>query len=215
MSNSIRVVIADDHPFVLAGLRALLEAEPDIILQATATNGKGLLDTIKRFQPDVVISDIHMPHMNELTILPEIRKISPQTRILFLTAYNDGQTLQSALKAGAEGLLLKTALPEQTIQAIRQVMAGQVIFPAAARRWLLRATPPPPISLSDRELEILVHVAKGWTNARVANHLNVSQNTVKFHLQKIYQQLKVNNRVQATRWYHENKGAGSRHSSEK
>lgn len=205
MSKSIRVVIADDHELVLGGLRALVEAEPDITLQATATNGKQLLNAIKRFQPDVIISDIHMPHMNQSTTLPKIRQISPQTRVLFLTAYNDGQTLQSALRAGAEGLLLKTASPEQTIQAIRQVMAGQVIFPAAARRWLLKATPDPPISLSDRELEILGHVAKGWTNSRVAKHLNLSQNTVKFHLQKIYQQLKVNNRVQASRWYHENK----------
>lgn len=210
MSKSIRVVIADDHELVLAGLRALLEAEPDITLQATAIDGKGLLDAVKRFQPDVVISDIHMPHMDTQTSLPKIRKISPETLVLFLTAYNDGQTLQSALTAGAEGLLLKTAPPEQTIQAIRQVMAGQVIFPAAARRWLLRAAPKPPISLSERELEILTHVAKGWTNARVAKCLNISQNTVKFHLQKIYQQLGVNNRVQASRWYHDNKAEGSR-----
>ena len=106
--------------------------------------------------------------------------------------------------AGADGLLLKTARPEQTIQAIRQVMAGQVIFPAAARRWLNKRTPKEAISLSDREIEVLVHVAKGLTNARVAKTLSISENTVKFHLQKIYQQLKVSNRTQASRWYHEN-----------
>ncbi|MGB0385701.1 MAG: response regulator [Ardenticatenaceae bacterium] len=204
MSNSIGVVVADDHALVLAGLRSLLAAEPDISLLATATDGERLLDAVERFTPDVVISDVHMPYMDGLTSLPKIRKINPQTRVLFLTAFNDGQTLQTVLAAGADGLLLKTAPPEQTIQAIRQVMAGQLIFPAAARRWLLRAAPKEAISLSDRELEVLAHVAKGWTNLRVAKSLSISENTVKFHLQNIYQRLGVSNRTQASRWYHEN-----------
>jgi len=204
MSKTIRVVVADDHALVLAGLRSLLAAEPDISLLATATDGERLLDAVERFKPDVVISDIHMPYMDGLTSLPKIREINPQTRVLFLTAFNDGQTLQTVLTAGADGLLLKTAPPEQTIQAIRQVMAGQVIFPAAARRWLLKATLKETISLSNREVEVLAHVAKGLTNARVAKNLNITENTVKFHLQNIYQRLKVSNRTQASRWYHEN-----------
>jgi DNA-binding NarL/FixJ family response regulator len=204
MNKPIRVVVADDHALVLAGLRSLLAAEPDITLLATATDGERLLDAVRRFEPDVVISDIQMPYMDGLASLEQIRQINPQTRVLLITAFNDGQTVQTVLAAGADGLLLKTAPPEQTIQAIRQVMAGQLIFPAAARRWLSRATPKAPIPLSGRELEVLAEVAKGLTNAEAARRLNISENTVKFHLQNIYQRLHVSNRTEASRWHHTN-----------
>jgi DNA-binding NarL/FixJ family response regulator len=204
MSKSIRVVMADDHALVLAGLRSLLAAEPDITLLATATDGERLLDAVRRFDPDVVISDIQMPYMDGITSLEHIRQINPQTRVLLITAFNDAQTVQTVLAAGADGLLLKTAPPEQTIEAIRQVMAGQLIFPAAARRWLSRAKPKASIPLSGRELEVLTEVAKGLTNAEAARRLNITENTVKFHLQNIYQRLQVSNRTEASRWHHNN-----------
>ncbi len=201
----IRVILADDHALVLEGLRSLITAEPDIQVVATATDGERLLDAVARFQPDVVVSDVQMPYLDGLACLPRIRQSSPHTRVLFLTAYNDGQTLQSVLASGADGLLLKTAPPEQTVQAIRQVMAGQMVFPAAARRWLGMRQEETAVTISERENEVLALVAEGLTNAQVAQRLHVSANTVKFHLKNIYEQLNVTNRTEASRWFLENR----------
>ncbi len=205
MNEPIRVILADDHALVLEGLRSLLAAEPDIHIIATATDGDRLLEAVRRFQPDVVIADIQMPYLNGLQSLPEIRRFSPATRVLFLTAYSDDETIQAVLSARADGLLLKTDPPEQTAPAIRQAAAGQMVFPAAARRWLFAPrSRQPEVTLSARELEVLAVVAQGLTNAQAAQKLHVSENTVKFHLQNIYQRLNVNNRTEASRWYLQN-----------
>ena len=204
MSNTapISVVLADNHALVLEGLRSLFSAEENIHVLATASDGERLLDAVGRFHPDVVITDLQMEYLDGLGCLAQIRQICPQTRVLILTAYTDGQTMQSVLRSGADGLLLKTDPPEQAVQAVRQVMAGQLVFPAAARRWLHHApTPPPAAVLSERELEVLELLAAGKSNAQIARQLHVSVNTVKFHLQKIYQALDVSNRTEATRWY--------------
>jgi DNA-binding NarL/FixJ family response regulator len=206
MNKPIRVVLADDHALVLAGLRSLLAAEPDITVIATATDGERLLEAVERFHPDIVVSDIRMPYLDGINSLPHIRRISTDVRVLFLTAYTDDDTLQAALSSGVDGLLYKTDPPEQTIQAIRQVMAGQMIFPAAARRWLRASeSQKPQIMLSQRESEVLTLIAKGMTNTQVARQLQVSVSTVKFHLQNIYRMLGVNNRTEATHWYLKNK----------
>jgi DNA-binding NarL/FixJ family response regulator len=205
MDRPIRVVLADDHALVLEGLRSLLAAEPDITVIATATDGERLLEAVERFHPDVVISDIRMPYLDGLNSLPHIRRISPTVRVLFLTAHADDDTLQTALSSGVDGLLLKTEPPEQTIQAIRQVMAGQIVFPAAARRWLSNPqSQKPQIILSQRETEVLTLVSEGMTNTQVANQLQISVSTVKFHLQNVYHTLGVNNRTEATHWYLKN-----------
>jgi len=204
MSNTapISVVLADNHALVLEGLRSLFSAEENIHVLATASDGERLLDAVGRFHPDVVITDLQMEYLDGLGCLAQIRQICPQTRVLILTAYTDGQTMQSVLRSGADGLLLKTDPPEQAVQAVRQVMAGQLVFPAAARRWLHHApTPPPAAVLSERELEVLELLAAGKSNAQIARQLHVSVNTVKFHLQKIYQALDVSNRTEATRWF--------------
>lgn len=198
----ISVILADNHALVLEGLRSLFAAEDDIHVIATASDGERLLDAVKRFTPDVVITDLQMEYLDGLGCLSQIRQLCPQTRVLILTAYTDGQTMQSVLRSGADGLLLKTDPPEQSVQAVRQVMAGQLVFPAAARRWLHRApAAAPPVTLSERELEVLELVAAGHTNAQIAKRLHVSVNTVKFHLQNIYQALNVSNRTEASRWF--------------
>jgi DNA-binding NarL/FixJ family response regulator len=112
--------------------------------------------------------------------------------------------------AGADGLLLKTDPPEQTVQAIHQVMAGQLVFPAAARSWLSGTkSSKAENKLSAREMEVLSLVSEGMTNAEVAKRLNVSKNTVKFHLQNTYQHLGVSNRTEASRWFLQNRELGS------
>lgn len=202
MNNPISVVIADNHALVLEGLRSLFAAESDIHVIATANDGERLLDAVKRFRPDVVITDLQMEYLDGLSCLVQIREICPPARVLILTAYTDGQTLQAVLRSGADGLLLKTDPPEQAAQAVRQVMAGQMVFPAIARRWLHQSTQQPATAvLSTRELDVLELVASGMTNAETAAQLNISINTVKFHLQNIYQQLHVTNRTEASRWF--------------
>ncbi len=203
----VSVVLADDHALVLEGLRSLLDAEVDIVVIATATDAERLLDAVGRFQPDVVISDVNMPYMEEAQCVADIRRLSPKTRVLFLTAYTDGQTMQAVLNAGAEGLLLKTDPPEQTIIAIQQVMAGQLVFPAVAQRWLTKSKESPPANpLSEREQAVLALIAEGLTNAQAAVQLHISENTIKYHLRNIYQHIGVTNRTEASRWYLENGG---------
>ncbi|MCA9874399.1 MAG: response regulator transcription factor [Anaerolineales bacterium] len=202
MNKPIRVILADDHALVLEGLRSLLGPEEDIAVIATATDGERLLAAVTRFAPDVVVADIQMPFMDGVAGLEQMRRRFPQTRILVLTAYSDAETIRAVLGCGADGLLFKTDPPEQTIRAIRQVAEGQMVFPAAARRWLFPAAPPAPETvLSSREEEVLTAVAEGLTNAEVAERLHISENTVKFHLQNIYQRLGVTNRTEASRWY--------------
>ncbi len=201
MCESISVIIADNHALVLEGLRSLFSAEEDIYVIATASDGERLVDAVQRFHPDVVITDLKMEFMDGLTCLGQIRRKSPQTRVLILTAYTDGQTMRSVLQAGADGLLLKTDSPNQAAIAVRQVMAGQLVFPSTVRRWLTQEAPPSPTPLSERELEVLQLVSEGLTNAEVAKSLHVSVNTVKFHLQNIYQRLHISNRTEASRWY--------------
>jgi DNA-binding NarL/FixJ family response regulator len=205
VSTPIRVVVADDHALVLQGLRSLLSVEEDIRVVATATDGERLLEAVARFQPDVVVCDVQMPYMDGLTCLIEIRRTWPETRVLLMTAFSDGESLQAIVGAGADGLLLKSDSPEQTVLAIRQVMAGQLVFPVAARRWLFGAPPVQSAAsgqgISERELEVLELVAEGMTNAEITRRLHISLNTVKFHLQNIYQRLNVTNRTEASRWY--------------
>jgi|HubBroStandDraft_3_1064219.scaffolds.fasta_scaffold06469_2 PAS domain S-box-containing protein len=201
-AEPIRVVLADDHAVVLAGLRSLFEAEPDLRVVATATDGERLRQAVDRFRPDVAVVDVKMPVMDGLTCLGHIRRISPETKVVMLTAFGDGQTLHAVIRAGADGLLLKSDPPEQAVEGVRQVMAGRLVFPAAARRWLgasSAASAPDP--LSERGSEVLALVAQGLSNRQVAETLHVSENTVKFHLQNVYQRLAVSNRTEASRWF--------------
>lgn len=202
MTNSIRVVLADDHALVLEGLRSMLTHEPDIRVIATASDGERLLDAIQRFTPDVVVVDVRMPYMDGLACLDEIRRRHPQTRVLLITAFDDPQTMRAVLSAGPDGLLLKCDPPDQVAHAIRQVMTGQLVFPQAARQWLRAPTRgAAPVELSARELDVLALVAEGLSNGEITRRLHISANTVKFHLQNIYQRLGVGNRTEATRWY--------------
>ncbi|MFQ6020086.1 MAG: response regulator [Dehalococcoidia bacterium] len=199
----IRVVLADDHELVLEGLRTLLENEEGIKVAATATDGERLLDAIHRFQPDLVVLDLEMPFMGGLTCLEQIRRQGMPVRVLVLTAFGDGESILAAIEGGADGFALKTDPPVQTITAIRQVAAGQLVFPQAARKLLSERRPAAEAgkTLSEREWEVLAAVAEGLSNAKIAHKLMVTEHTVKFHLQNIFQKLGVTNRTEAARHY--------------
>lgn len=202
-TKRIRVILADDHELVLEGLQALLQNEEDIEVVATATNGVVLMDAVHQYKPDVVILDLKMPYMGGLTCLERIRQEKLPVRVLVLTAFSDGESILEALEREADGFALKTDPPSQTIAAIRQVAHGQMVFPRSARQWLDgRPRPRPEGDLSERERATLALVAEGLTNAQIAERLSVSESTVKFHLQNIFQKLRVTNRTEAAAVYH-------------
>lgn len=208
MAEPIRVILADDHELVVQGLQALLSHERDIQVVATATDGDQLLELLGCHPVDVVVLDLQMPY-HGLTVLSEIRRRALPVRVLVLTAFSDGESIQSALELEADGLALKTEPPRQTVEAIRQVAHGRLVFPRAARRWLAvhRApaaagvSPETSTDLTEREWEVLGHLAQGRTNQEIADALTVSENTVRFHLKNIYEKLAVANRTEAAAWY--------------
>lgn len=203
----IHIILADDHELVLEGLRGLLQGEPDLKVIATATNGERLMEAVRRLKPDLVVMDLQMPYMGGLTCLEQIRREQLPVKVLLLTAFGDGESIQLAWELEADGFALKTDPPRQTIAAIRNIAAGHVVFPRGALRGGNQApTQASPLaSLSERESEFLALVAEGLTNAQIAERLTVSEHTVKFHLQNIFQKLGVTNRTEAARLYHQHR----------
>jgi DNA-binding NarL/FixJ family response regulator len=206
MSERLRVILADDHELVLEGLRGLLASEEDIEVVATATDGGSLLAAVQRHKADVVVMDLQMPAPEGVDCLVEIRRLGLPVRVLVLTAFGDGESIQFSLENGADGFALKTAPLRQTIDAIRQVAAGNLVFPPAARKWLLGHQREDAPDLSTREWDVLALTAQGLTNPQIADALKVSENTVKFHLQNIFQKLGVNNRTEAAGFYFRSRG---------
>ncbi len=194
----IRVVLADDHAIVLEGLRALLEAEPDMEVAGATTDGHAVVALVRSLAPDVVVLDYELGVLRATDLIGDLRAMPEPPRVLVLTAYHDGEAIRSVLESGAEGLALKTASPQQTLAAIRQVVNGQLVFPQAARRWLeARGTRSGVDELTAREREVWALIAEGRTNVQIAQALTLSENTVKFHVQHLFQKLGVKNRTEA------------------
>lgn len=206
-AEQVRLVIADDHPLVLEGLQGLLATEPDLHVVATATDGETALDAIRRFTPDVLILDLEMPYMAGIDCLHAIRANELPVRVLVLSAFGDAHSLRRAVEGGADGFALKTAAAEATLAAIRQVAAGQLVFPQAARRWLVRQTAATPAdALTGREEQVLQLLAEGASNKEIAKRLHLSASTVKFHLRNVFAKLGVANRTEAAARYHRHNG---------
>lgn len=214
MVKPIRVVLADDHSLVLDGLKQHLADTEDIQVVAAVTDGAALLLAIEAYQPDVAVTDLVMGGMDGFTALAQVRQRGLPVRMLVLTAMADGESLQRAIELEADGIVLKTEPPRQTVEAIRQVAAGQVVYPRAVHNWLLRRASreqPSPTTvhsdeLSEREQEILALIAQGKPNQEIAATLHLSENTVKYYLKSIYRKLQITNRTEAARVYLERKG---------
>src|SRR6266487_2228760 len=164
----IRVLLADDHAIVLEGLRALLEGEPDMKVAAWTTDGTEVVKLVQQHKPDVVVLDLELTSIKGTEVITALRHRPAAPKVLVLTAYNDGESLRSALDAGADGLALKTEPPQQTLTAIRQVHGGQLVFPQAARRWIEGRGAGTPGDLTPREREVWSLVAGGLTNPQIA-----------------------------------------------
>lgn len=199
----IRVLLADDHELVLNGLKSLLEQFDDIRVVAVAHNGDELLEKLETYEVDVLVVDLQMP-FSGLRAIQMIRERNIAIRVLVLTAFGDGESIQSALELNAEGFALKTESPTQTVEAIRQVARGRLVFPRAAQRFLLqprKSENEVSIKLSPREMDVLELVAQGHTNPEIAHQLSVSDNTIRFHMRNIFEKLGVNNRTEAAAWF--------------
>ena len=137
MTPRLRILLADDHALVLEGLRSLLDSQPDMQVVGAATDGAQVMDQLRAHRPDVVVLDLEMGTMSGLACLERIRTEKIPVRVLVLSAYGDGTSMRAALDGGADGYALKTDPPRNTVDAIRQVYRGQLVFPLAAKRWLL------------------------------------------------------------------------------
>jgi len=202
----IRVVVADDQLLVRAGLKMVLDAEPDIEVVGEAADGEQVLDVARRTQPDVVLMDIRMPVLDGLEAARRLLAREGAPRVLVLTTFDEEEYLYEALRAGTSGFLLKVSPPEQLIGAVRTVAAGNALIdPAVTRRVIAAfgrrvATKPPPATLQEltaRELEVLQLMARGLSNQEIAAELIVGDATVKTHVARVLMKLGLRDRVQA------------------
>jgi DNA-binding NarL/FixJ family response regulator len=197
----IRVVLADDHPLVLEGLAALLDAEEDFEVVATLTNGEALLEAVRTRRPDVAVIDLEMGQPDGLTCLDRIAAEGLSVRVVVLTAHSDPRIMRTVMEKGAAGFAMKSDPPRQTVAVIRQVARGQMVFPLATRQSFPNAVDRLRDSLTERELAVLAALADGLTNTRIARRLGITENTVKFLLQNLYLKLGARTRTEAVAWY--------------
>lgn len=205
--DPIRVVIADDHAVFRQGTRELLAREPDIQVVGEAADGEEAVRVVSEHKPDVAILDISMPVLNGIDATRQIKRESPETRILILTAYDFDEYVIAMLDAGAAGYILKTANYADVVSAVRSVYHGEAVLDRVVARkvWShftaqskgVRAIAGGPDSLSERELQVLLQAAKGASNKEIALALGVSWRTIQTHLRSIFTKLGVASRTEA------------------
>jgi DNA-binding NarL/FixJ family response regulator len=192
---TIRVLTADDHPVVRAGVRAMIANEPDLHLVAEATDGAEAVALYEEHEPDAVLMDLRMPHMDGVEATRAIVAGHPDARIIALTSYEGDADIHRALNAGARGYLLKDMLGTKVIGAIRTVAAGGRVIPPEVASRIVEFTPR--WELTGREEEVLSLAAKGLRNRDIATAIGRTEATVKVHLKHVMAKLGVSDRTQA------------------
>jgi DNA-binding NarL/FixJ family response regulator len=200
--SKIKVLLADDHAVVRSGIRQFLDSVSDITVVAEAEDGEVAQKFIEEDAPDVAVLDIQMPKVTGIEVTRWIRANHREVGILILTAYDDDPYVRAVLQAGANGYVLKTASPEEIVQAVRDVHEGKsALDPNVASKLLsqIAAGWDDPIyePLTDREVEVLSFAAKGFTNKAIGVHLGISDRTVQGHLAHIFGKLQANSRTEA------------------
>jgi DNA-binding NarL/FixJ family response regulator len=212
MTDSIRVVLADDQELIRAGLRMVLEVEDDIELVGEAHDGEEAVRLVRELHPDVMLMDIRMPNVDGLEATRRILRDGTDTRVVILTTFDLDEYVYQALQAGASGFVLKDIPPEQLVASVRAVAAGDTMLsPSVTKRLIesfvrtpLPAPPPPEVAeLTPRELEMLKLVARGLSNAEIAAEAFVSEPTVKTHVARILMKIGLRDRVQIAVYAHE------------
>lgn len=201
--ETIRVVLADDHPAFRIGLRVLLDREPDIAVVGEAEDGGAALARLVEYRPSVAVIDCRLPGMAGAEVAAEARRRGLPTRILALSAYGDEKHVRGMLDAGAVSYLLKDEAPSVIIAAVRAAARGQHWLSSAVRPWLAGQIPARP-DLTEREVAVLRLVASGKTNKEIARKLIVAERTVEFHLSNLFGKLGVASRIEAALWAKDN-----------
>jgi DNA-binding NarL/FixJ family response regulator len=203
---TIRVLIADDQALMRGGFRLILDAQDDLEVVGEAIDGRDAVEQYRRLRPDVVVMDVRMPAMDGIEATRRLTADDPPARVLILTTFDLDEYVFQALRAGASGFLLKDRPPEELVAAVRVVASGEALLAPSITRRLIEefarrpetAAPPPELDdLTDREREVLVLMAQGLSNAEVAGRLFVAETTVKTHVGRVLQKLRLRDRAQA------------------
>ncbi|MEH1868926.1 MAG: response regulator transcription factor [Nostoc sp.] len=194
-SATIRVLLVDDHAIVRQGLAAMIENEPDMTVVGQAGDGQEAIAFYRQLQPDITLMDLRMPHMSGVDATIAICAEFTHARIIVLTTYDGDEDIYRALRAGAKGYLLKDAEPEALLNAIHIVHSGQQYIPSEVAAKLVQRMNNP--ELSDREREVIHLMVDGLSNHDIGVALNITESTVKFHVNRILSKLGVSDRTQA------------------
>ncbi len=195
MTRPIRILTADDHYLIRAGVSSFLATEPGLEVVAEATNGEEALEKYREGRPDLVLMDLQMPVMDGLAATRAILEEFPHARIVVLTTYAGDEDIHRALEAGAMGYLVKDAMVADVLKVIQMVMAGRRGIPPAVAATLAEHTPR--IALTPRETEVISLMSTGLTNAQIASRLGRTEETVKVHVKNILQKLDARDRTAA------------------
>ncbi len=200
-----RVLLVDDDELVRAGIRLIVEQSDDLVVCAEATDGEEAVRLARRERPEVVVMDVRMPVMDGIEATRRIVEHDEDARVLVLTTFELDEYVFAALQAGASGFLLKRSPPETLVEAIRTIAAGDALLAPSVTRRLIQefaarapARPDPALeTLTDREREVLVGMARGLSNAELSERLFIAENTVKTHVKRILTKLNARDRAQA------------------
>jgi DNA-binding NarL/FixJ family response regulator len=194
-SRSIRILIVDDHSIVRQGIAAMIENEMDMTVIGQASNGQEAVTLFRAHQPDITLMDLRMPHMNGVDATAAICTEFPCARIIVLTTYDGDEDIYRGLRTGAKGYLLKDAEPGALLNAIHVVHDGQQYIPREVAAKLVQRMNNP--ELSDREQDVIHLMVQGLSNQTISAALNITESTVKFHINRILSKLGVSDRTQA------------------
>lgn len=207
----IKVLIADDHAVVRAGLRSLISAEADLKLVGEAASGSDAIDLVTRLRPEVLLLDLSMPDMDGIAVTRKVKEIQPALQVMILTLHDDEALLRTALKAGASGYILKHAAESELISAIHIIVRGDpYIDPSLVHKFLPEVQAKTSQSssliepLTPREKDVLRLIVQGCTNRQVGEELNISVRTVEGHRANILEKLGLHSRVELVRYAREN-----------
>jgi NarL family two-component system response regulator LiaR len=203
MAGTIQVLVADDHPLVRRGIRAVIDTEPDMAVVGEAADGQEAVELARQLRPDVILMDLVMPRKGGVEAIREIRQANPEARILVVSGFDSDDLVFPAIEAGAVGYMLKDISPIELLAAVREIYEGKsALHPNIAMKLVHRLSTstgqePEEEPLTRRELQVLTWVAQGMTNQEIADELWISERTVGVHVSNILHKLHLENRTQA------------------